>query len=310
MGTLFALLLIGGNASGITIQLNAAKDNTLYEDVNGSLSNGAGPGLFAGVTLSGDRRRALIMFDVAAELPESASITAATLLLNVSAAANSVLADAIVLHRVSTDWGEADSVAVGGNGGGGAGGPALPGDATWLHSFSPNNAWTNVGGDYSDTVSASQSVAGNGSYTWSSPQLTNDLQDMFATPSANFGWIVLGNESFSQTAKRFDSRESFQPPILTIEYDLPPGLDADFDGDNDVDGDDLVDWKNAFGAGDGGDADNDSDTDGADFLVWQQQFTGPAGLQTAVVPEPATASLALALLALAALNSRSTAHRS
>jgi len=308
IGTAFALLLIFSNASGITVNLDAAKDNTLYEDETGTLSNGAGPGFFAGMTGASKMTRGLIMFDVAAEIPSAATITSASLTLNVSKAANP-LAEAIRLQRAASDWGEADSIADGGSGGGGAGGAAQPGDATWTHSFSPDNAWANFGGDFSETVSASQSVSSPGSYTWSDAQLTSDIQEMLDTPGANFGWIVLGNEAFAQTAKRFDSRESFNPPILTIEFDLGGGFDfnSDFDGDNDVDADDLGDWQDAFGAGNGGDADNDNDSDGADFLIWQQEFSGPAGLQTAVVPEPSAAALVLAWLALGALNRRSNA---
>ncbi len=126
---------------------------------------------------------------------------------------------------------------------------------------------------------------------------------MLDTPNANFGWIVFGNETFTQTSKRFSSRESSNPPVLTIEYTTSGGgPDSDFDNDGDVDGDDLGDWQTAFGSGNGGDADSDNDSDGSDYLVWQQEFTGPAGLQTAVVPEPSSATLALAFLAIIALN--------
>ena len=37
-------------------------------------------------------------------------------------------------------------------------------------------------------------------------------------PASNFGWLVLGDESTSATAKRLDTRESASPPVLTIEY--------------------------------------------------------------------------------------------
>jgi hypothetical protein len=76
---------------------------------------------------------------------------------------------------------------------------------------------------------------------------------------------------------------------------------ADFDGDGDVDNTDLGIWELAYGATDLGDADDDSDSDGNDFLVWQQQFTGSLALAAAaVVPEPATGTLALCLLGVCA----------
>lgn len=75
-----------------------------------------------------------------------------------------------------------------------------------------------------------------------------------------------------------------------------PPIPGDFDGDNDVDGDDLADWKDGFGTTSGalvadGDADDDGDVDGNDFLVWQRNVT-PAN-NAAPVPEPAAGVLAL-----------------
>ncbi len=307
VGSVLSLLLLSSQAAAITVNLEAAKDNTLYESVNGTLSNGIGTAFFAGKNNNGSTRRGLIQFDIAGGLPEGASITSATLELSVSQVANT-LADSIELRRVSAEWGEAGSMAVGGGGGGGGGGPAQTGDATWTHSQTPSVAWTNIGGDFSDTVSASQNVGDVGSYSWSSPQLTLDLQDMLDTPQENFGWLLLGNETFFSTAKRFDSRESSSPPMLTIEYELSH-CDADFDGDGDVDADDLDDWKTALGNGNGGDADGDNDTDGADFLKWQRQFTGPEGLQTARVPEPASPVLALVGVILVAACRRGAASK-
>ena len=45
-----------------------------------------------------------------------------------------------------------------------------------------------------------------------------DVQSWLDNPATNFGWLVLGDESASATAKRFDTRESASPPVLTIEY--------------------------------------------------------------------------------------------
>lgn len=69
---------------------------------------------------------------------------------------------------------------------------------------------------------------------------------------------------------------------------------GDFDGDSDVDADDLTRWK--ANAGDGGlaDADYDGDSDGHDFLIWQRNLgrTTPATGAAGAVPEPAAATLA------------------
>ena len=45
-----------------------------------------------------------------------------------------------------------------------------------------------------------------------------DVQSWLDNPASNFGWLVLGDESTIATAKRFDTRESASPPVLTIQY--------------------------------------------------------------------------------------------
>ena len=45
-----------------------------------------------------------------------------------------------------------------------------------------------------------------------------DAQSWLDNPASNFGWLVLGDETGAATAKRFDTRESASPPILTIEF--------------------------------------------------------------------------------------------
>jgi spore coat protein A len=48
--------------------------------------------------------------------------------------------------------------------------------------------------------------------------MVTDVQSWLNTPANNFGWLVLGDESASTTAKRFETRESSSPPLLTIQY--------------------------------------------------------------------------------------------
>ena len=43
-----------------------------------------------------------------------------------------------------------------------------------------------------------------------------DVQSWLDNPASNFGWLVLGDETAIATAKRFDTRESASPPVLTI----------------------------------------------------------------------------------------------
>ena len=51
--------------------------------------------------------------------------------------------------------------------------------------------------------------------------MTADVQSWLDTPASNFGWIVVGVEGTAGTAKRFDTRESTTPPVLTIDYTAP-----------------------------------------------------------------------------------------
>jgi hypothetical protein len=86
----------------------------------------------------------------------------------------------------------------------------------------------------------------------------------------------------------------------------PPRDAADFDGDGDVDANDLAVWQTHSGIDGWADADLDGDSDGEDFLVWQRRLSA-APTQSAV-PEPASAALILAaVISAAATRRRSTA---
>jgi hypothetical protein len=73
-----------------------------------------------------------------------------------------------------------------------------------------------------------------------------------------------------------------------------PYVPGDFDGDGDVDGDDLSQWEEDYGMNGGSDADGDGDSDGDDFLVWQRNFgAGAVSSSTTAVPEPGAGLLAM-----------------
>ena len=133
-------------------------------------------------------------------------------------------AQTMSLQRVLTDWGEGTSNAGNGNqpeAGGGGGALAATDDATWIHTFFDTSVWTSPGGDFSGTISASQEVAGFGSYTWGpTADMRADVQSWLDQPESNFGWILIGDEASRVTAKRFDSRESSVSvrPLLTVDF--------------------------------------------------------------------------------------------
>ena len=197
------------------VVLSAARDNMIFED-SGNLSNGAGYFFIVGRTgsLNGFRRkRSLIRFDLASKLPAGATVTDARLTLymrkTVAGPTN------VTVHRATRDWGEGTSYATGGNGV-----PATPGDATWTHAFYPNQPWAQAGGEFVAQPSATLVVDQIGSYTWSSPQLTQDVQAMLDAPQSNFGWLLRGDEVGTKTAKMFGSRTGFpsEVPYLTVSY--------------------------------------------------------------------------------------------
>jgi hypothetical protein len=204
------------SAGAAIINIFPSKDNTLYEfdPAEGDVSNALGFHFFAGETAMGELRRGVLAFDIAGSVPPGSRITAVSLSLNMSRTLLDT-ARIVELHKLLADWGEGTSHAPGEEG---DGAPATTNDATWRHRFFDTIFWAMQGGDFSATVSASQSVGPIGPYTWSSAQMVADVQSWLDNPASNFGWLVLGDESTSATSKRFDTRESASPPVLTIEY--------------------------------------------------------------------------------------------
>ncbi|MGH7597498.1 MAG: DNRLRE domain-containing protein [bacterium] len=204
------------------VNIPAGKDNTLYESSTGALSNGIGEYFFVGrVGASGGglRRRGLIFFDIANNIPAGAIINSVSLRLNLS---QTITGPRLIgLHRVLADWGQGTSNS--NAAGGGQGASSTPGDATWRHRFFSTTLWTTLGGDFVATASATQTVLSDlGFFTWgSTSQMINDVQNWLNSPSGNFGWLLLGDESTTTTAKRFDTRENLNPalrPLLTVNY--------------------------------------------------------------------------------------------
>ncbi len=198
-----------------TVVLTPSRDNTLFEEAQGERSNGVGVHLFAGATASDSRRRALLAFDIAAQVPPGSRITSVTLTMHVSMTITG--SQPMALHRVSANWGEGLSNA--GFSRDGIGARSRPGDATWVYRFFPESLWSTTGGDFERTADAATVING-ASGTWESAAMVARVQQWLDEPATNFGWIVIGNEDESTTAKRFDSRE-MQPavsqPTLTIE---------------------------------------------------------------------------------------------
>ena len=204
-----------------TVTIVASKDNTLYEDATGSLSNGAGTKVLTSKSSTGFLRRGVLQFSLVPSIPTGATVTNATLTLyNSLAGTNSATVN---LHKVVADWGEGTSVATGTTEDAGA--PSTTGDATWVHRFYPGTSWTTAGGDFIATASASATVVNDGPYAWTSASLLADIQSWVNNPATNFGWILRGKETGPGNAlKSFESRQSADPtrrPKLEVTYLAP-----------------------------------------------------------------------------------------
>jgi hypothetical protein len=215
---------IAAAARADQVVVESTRDNTLYENLSGSVSNGAGDQFFAGQ--ASGVRRGLVAFDLTSAVPSGATIEAVALTLHCSRAPAGAGPTTIALHRVLADWGEGGSDA-GTPGGDGA--PAQTGDATWVHTFFSTDSWSVPGGDFAATESAALSVAGPADYVWdSTAALVADVQAWIDDPGSNAGWILIGVEGGNTNSRAFDTHEhptvavhprlaiTFTPPVAVV----------------------------------------------------------------------------------------------
>lgn len=211
-------------AEAASVSIPALADATLYQSTTGNVANGGGDFFFVGTNSQNNVRRSLMSFDIAGSVPAGATITSATLTLNLSSA--NATAVSIDLRRVLASWSEGTSDPTGAEGQGIA---SATGDATWVHRTFSSVAWAAQGGDFSAASSATTSVGDVGLYSWSGPGMVADIQSWLGAPAGNFGWALIGGESATNTAKRFDSRNNNEGgivPTLLIEYTTIPAPGA------------------------------------------------------------------------------------
>ena len=230
-GSLFlALGFCALRASAVSLTLIPSADTSLIE-IAPTNNNGGQAWLLSG-KIQNDvyRDRALMKFDFSA-LPTNATVLAAAVTVEVTRQPGDGLASApFGLYRMLRRWGEGDKVATTVPG---QGLPATPGEATWLCSFFPTNAWSAPGGasgiDFADVESSFQFIYGTGQSPYrfeSTPELVADVQSWVNSSQSNYGWMLLcDDEATPFTARRFGSREDPNaPPLLEIEYLVPPRI--------------------------------------------------------------------------------------
>lgn len=219
---------VAPRASAISLSLPPVADTSLIE-IAPTNNNGGQAWLLAG-KIQNDvfRVRALMRFDLSA-IPTNATVRSAAVTLEVTREPSDGLANApFGLCRMLRSWGEGGKVATTSPG---QGSPATFGEATWLHSHFPTNAWTTPGAaqgvDYSDVESSFQFIYGVNQSPYrfeSTPELVADVQDWIRDPAGNFGWMLrCDDEATPFTARRFGSREDANAsPKLEVDYLVPP----------------------------------------------------------------------------------------
>lgn len=245
--TMVALVAVAGASAGAgVVKLGAAKDNTLYESPLGDISNGAGQHCFVGVTAGNSIRRTVIRFDVEGAIPDGAAFVGATLTMHMSK--TTAGPTWVSLHCALEDWGEGGSDAPDDEG---RGAPAQTDDATWIYTYHDTYYWTQQGGRFAAAPSGDPVlVDGPGDYAWGPWYGPNgDVSEWLDGSAPNYGWVMVGDELASGTAKRFDTRENpdeAHRPSLTLYY--VPACIGDWDSNGAVDTKDVLGYLNEWAA--------------------------------------------------------------
>ena len=217
LGAAFIASAMTARADSLT--LNAANDTTLFETSAGNNLGGT-TNFIAGNTAAGARNRALLRFDIAAQIPVNATINSVSLSLVDSSGSGSFAASTFSLYRVLGNWGEGTKT-------GNSGQAATAGEATWIYRSATNLTWSApgaaAGGDYVPTASATNFISVGGvTNVWNStPALVNDVQTWLGDSGTNFGWILISDgEGVLQSARRFASRENLlgRGPKLMVDF--------------------------------------------------------------------------------------------
>lgn len=175
------------------------------------------------------RSRGLFRFDIAAGIPAGSTITGARFRLEVERSPTGPANSNFDMHRMLLPWIEGDKIDNENPGGR----LADAGEPTWNNRAHTSTAWGTAGGqsgiDFVTAISATGPVAGVASITleYNATGIA-DLQDMLASNTMNFGWLVKTDaEATGKTARRFYMKETLTD--LPIRQGTPPQLEVDFD---------------------------------------------------------------------------------
>ncbi len=202
----------------ITISSDTANiyDTTLYSD---STTDNVGANLlnWVGQNQAGSKRRLLLQFNLSS-IPSDAVISAVTVTLNMTRAAGGLSGNQ-VFYRVLNSWSQGTGLGRG-NVAGGQGGQPVPGGASWAFRQNFSLPWTTPGGDFSSLTSALNNVGSTaGLKAWSGSGLVSDVQAWVNGSLPNNGWILIGDEGASGSARIYSASENLvNSPSLTVMY--------------------------------------------------------------------------------------------
>jgi hypothetical protein len=211
-GGIVALAALSARADVIT-NLACVADTTLQQDFPDNNLGGA-DSFTAGGRNQGGPTRALLQFDIAGAMPAGATIHSATLTVTVIAVNGPDSTFAV--HRLLAAWGEGTGADFRG------GSPGGDGEATWNVRLGPGTPWATAGGDFAPTASATQTIGGTGSFSFTSAALAADVQAWLDQPGTNFGWLLRSqSETTPGTIRRFAGRlDATVPPQLVVDYSI------------------------------------------------------------------------------------------
>ena len=191
----------GGAGTVVVVSLDADADAYIYA-FSSSNNYGALDNLWIRPYAVNYANRAVVYFDLGAQLPLGATITSAYLCLTAYQVTHTMY---LSLNRLLKSWAELE--------------------VTWSHATSIVT-WNSGGGDYQPTATGSLTVPA-GSLGLKCFDATADVQDFYANPSTNAGWLLRDTRDDTGGAGesiRFRSREYgvvSERPKLDITYVAP-----------------------------------------------------------------------------------------
>lgn len=197
---LLALAICRGGAAIATLTPSA--DTTISED-SLARADGVTGHMIVGHLDPGHANvpaRGLLRFDLSS-IPAEAIVSSATLRLAVTASGSAVN-DTHELNALLADWTETG--------------------ASWVNSGLAS--WEEGGSDFEWISDGSVSVAGIGNVMFTSaPGMIARVQSWITNSGGNRGWLLRSlSETEGRNARRFTTRESADPPVLTVTYTITP----------------------------------------------------------------------------------------